>query len=119
MPVCVKCLDDLPEQAFGVQALKIDNRPGRKPRANVRNSRCLECDSRAQRKDGGMGTPAEIEHRWRNKVAPTAANQNERKPDGFIMSENDGLAFWLPPGKSAADIGLINWRLMRSGVRRA
>ena len=124
MPVCVKCLDDRPEEAFGVQAIKIDNRPGRKPRANVRNSRCLECDSRAQRKDGDVASPAEIQERWRSRPAPTAANQNEstyREPDGFIRFDGEGMAVWLAPGTTPAQVrnGLVTWCLTRGAARRA
>lgn len=113
MPVCVSCRRELDEAAFGVQAVKIDRRPGRRPRVGVRNSRCLACDSRAVRKGEAMATGREIVAAWDAKRALWA--DNDVAPSGYILSaDKDGneieMAVWIPPWVRLESMNLPTFR---------
>lgn len=107
------CGEWLPRDAFGTQAVKVDCRPGRKPRINVRNSRCIKCDSSAARKGERMASPAEIVRNWDRREGKAPANSNEREPDGYIRVNGKPCPVWLPEGVTPESIGLKTFRRER------
>ena len=113
MPVCVLCRVDKPDDEFGVQAVKHDGRPGRRPRHGVRNSRCKVCDSRSIRKGGDMASPQEIVERWDRRSIPKPANDDGRRPDGWILVDGAPMAVWLPNNVTPEDLGLHTWSATR------
>jgi hypothetical protein len=54
-----------------------------------------------------MASPAEIVRNWDSKIA---APDNDAPASGWIVVNGEPQAVWLPPGETAASLGLKTFR---------